>query len=123
MPAVDTRKIVNRKPAEPSSAVAARVLAAREIQRKRFMQGGESGIFCNAGMNSRQMERYCTLSQECKTLLENIIERLGLSVRACTRIIKIARTIADLADSEEIRPEHISEASGYRFLDKQNIFE
>ena len=123
MPAVDTRKIVNRKPAEPSSAVAARVLAAREIQRKRFMQGGESGIFCNAGMNSRQMERYCTLSKECKTLLENIIERLGLSVRACTRIIKIARTIADLADSEEIRPEHISEASGYRFLDKQNIFE
>jgi magnesium chelatase family protein len=73
-------------------------------------------------MNSRQMEKYCPLSDSCKALLEKIIDRMGLSARACSRIIKLARTIADLAGTEDILPEHISEAAGYRFLDKQNIF-
>ena len=74
-------------------------------------------------MNNRQIEKYCPLSPDCKQLLEKIIEHMGLSARACTRIIKLARTIADLASSPDIRPEHISEAASYRFLDKQNIFE
>ena len=117
---VDPKKLVQWKKAEPSAAVAARVLAAREIQRKRFE--GE-GIFTNAAMNNKHLEKYCPLSEECRNLLERIIDSMGLSARACTRIIKLARTIADLAGAEDILPEHLSEASAYRFLDKQNIFE
>lgn len=115
---VDARKLVHRKPAEPSEAVAARVLKAREIQRSRF--AGES-IFCNAAMTNRHIDRYCPLSPECKALLERIIERMGLSARACSRIVKLARTIADLAGQPDILPEHISEAAGYRFLDHRNL--
>lgn len=117
--AIDPRKLVERKPAEPSSVVAARVLEARRIQKERF---AADGIFCNAAMSNRMIEKYCPLSQECKNLLEKIIGHMGLSARACSRIIKLARTIADLAASADILPEHLSEAAGYRFLDKQNIF-
>ena len=74
-------------------------------------------------MNNRQLEKYCPLDEVCKDLLEKLIDRMGLSARACTRIIKLARTIADLAGCADIRPEHISEAAGYRFLDRQNIFQ
>ena len=74
-------------------------------------------------MNSSQLEQFCPLSKECRIMLEKIIERNGLSARACTRIIKLARTIADLAQAQDILPEHISEAAGYRFLDRQNIME
>jgi magnesium chelatase family protein len=95
-------------------------MAAREIQRKRFE--GES-IFCNAAMNNKQIEKYCPLSSDCQALLERIIDHMGLSARACSRIIKLARTIADLAESPDILPDHLSEASSYRFLDKQNIFD
>ena len=117
---VDPKKLVEWKKAEPSAAVAARVLAAREIQRKRF--AGEV-IFCNAAMNNKHIEKYCPLSKECRILLERIIDKMSLSARACTRIIKLARTIADLAACPDILPEHLSEASAYRFLDKQNVFE
>ena len=120
MRAVDSRRLMERKPAEPSSAVAARVLRAREIQKVRF---AEDGIFCNAAMSGRMMERYCPLSPECRSVLQNIIDSMGLSARACTRIIKLARTIADLADLPDILPEHLVEAASYRFLDKQNIFD
>ena len=116
---VDPKRLVERRKAESSSTVAERVAKARMIQKKRF--AGE-GIFCNSAMNSRQIEKYCPLSDSCMALLEKLIERMGLSARACTRIIKLARTIADLADAPDILPEHISEAAGYRFLDKQDIF-
>ncbi len=118
--AIDPRKLVERRPAESSAVIAARVLRGREIQRERF---AEDGIFCNAAMNNRMLDKYCPLSPDCKSLLEKIIERMGLSARACSRIIKLARTIADLAGCADILPEHISEAAGYRFLDKRNIFE
>ena len=65
---------------------------------------------------------YCPLDKDCRDLLERIIDRMGLSARACTRIIKLARTIADLAGCADIRPEHLSEAASYRFLDRRNIF-
>ena len=120
MSPVDTRRLVNRRPAEPSSEVAARVLAAREIQGRRFSK--EKDTFCNAGMSNRQIEAFCPLDEECRKVLERLIERFGLSARACMRIIKISRTIADLAAEPDILPEHLSEAAGYRFLDKQNIF-
>lgn len=116
---IDSRKLVERQPAESSAVVAKRVLDAREIQRRRFEK---DGIFCNAAMNNRLIEKYCPLDKECRDVLEKIIDCMGLSARACTRIIKLARTIADLACSDDIRPEHLTEAAGYRFLDRQNIF-
>lgn len=117
---IDARKLVERKPAESSAEIAARVLRAREIQKQRF--DGE-GIFCNASMNNRLIEKHCPLDGGCRKLMERIIDKMGLSARACSRIIKLARTIADLEGAENIRMEHISEAAGYRFLDKQNILE
>ena len=117
---IDPRKLVERRPAESSSAIAARVLKAREIQKTRF--AGE-GIFCNASMNNRLIDRYCCLDAGCRKMMERIIEKMGLSARACSRIIKLARTIADLEGSSDIRMEHLSEAAGYRFLDKRNILE
>jgi magnesium chelatase family protein len=115
---IESRKLVERPSAEPSAVVAQRVLKARDIQRRRF---AEEGIFCNAAMNNRMIEKYCPLDDGCKILLERLIDRMGLSARACTRIIKLARTIADLAGVPDILPEHISEAAGYRFLDRQSI--
>lgn len=126
---VDAKNLVNRRPAENTATVAARVQRAREIQMKRFAEENalttdpERKVFCNSAMSNRQIEKYCPLSDDCKDLLERIIERFGLSARACSRIIKLARTIADLADLPDILPEHISEAAGYRFLDRQNIFD
>ena len=120
VPRIEARRLVDRKPAESSAAIAARVLKAREIQRKRFE--GE-GIFCNSAMNNRQTEKFCPLDRNCKELLERIIDTMGLSARACNRIIKLARTIADLDGARDIMPQHLSEAAGYRFLDRQNIFE
>ncbi len=117
---IDPRQLVERRPAESSAAIAGRVLRAREVQRARFE---DDGIFCNAAMNNRLIERYCPLSEECKAVLERIITRMGLSARACSRIIKLARTIADLAGCPSILPDHLTEAAGYRFLDKRNIFE
>ena len=117
---VQTTALVRGGKAEPSADIARRVLAAREIQRKR-LEG--SGIFTNAEMSSKQMERFCPLNEDCKQLLERLIDKLGLSARAYTRIVKIARTIADLAGSEHIAPEHLSEAASYRFLDRRNILD
>ena len=127
VPRVDARDLMNRKPAEDTATVAARVLRARKIQARRFEQENadiaapDRKIFCNSAMSNKQIEKYCPLSKDCKELLERIIERYGLSARATSRIIKLARTIADLADLPDILPEHISEAAGYRFLDRQHI--
>ncbi len=74
-------------------------------------------------MNGKQLEKFCPLDSACKDLLENIIDKLGLSARAYTRVIKIARTIADLAGSPFIQPPHLSEAALYRFLDRRNILD
>lgn len=117
---LDTRKLLDRPKGESSAAVAARVAAAREVQKARFR---EDGICTNAEMNNALMEKYCPLSNECKDLLEKIIDRLGLSARAYTRIVKISRTIADLAGCPDILPVHISEAASYRLLDRRNFGE
>lgn len=115
---VDTQSLINGKKAESSEAVAERVIRAREIQLRRF-EG--MGIYANAEMGSAQLEGFCPLSAPCKELLEKIIDRQGLSARAYTRIIKIARTIADLAGVPDILPEHLAEAAAYRFLDRRHI--
>ena len=115
---VDTQALIAGKKAESSEAVAARVVRAREIQLNRF-EG--LGIYANAEMSGAQLEEFCPLSAQCKDLLEKIIDRQGLSARAYTRIIKIARTIADLAGVPDILPEHLAEAASYRFLDRRHI--
>ena len=117
---VDTRRLIDRPKAESSAVVAARVAAARQVQAERFRA---EGINTNAEMSNAQMEKYCPLSDDCKTLLENIIERLGLSARAYSRIVRISRTLADLSGQRDILPVHISEAAGYRFLDRRNFGE
>lgn len=116
---VDTRKLVEGRKAESSATVAARVERVRELQRVRFAR---DGIFCNAEMSKRELDRYCALSPECRSLMEQIISSCGLSARAYTRILRLARTIADMEGSAEISTGHLSEAAGYRFLDKQNLF-
>ena len=100
------------------ATVAARVAKAREIQKARF--AGE-GFDTNERMMARDVEKYCVLSDEVTKILETIVSRLGLSARAYMRIIKIARTIADLEGSEYILPQHVAEASSYRFLDRRQL--
>ena len=81
-----------------------------------------SNIFTNSEMSNRMIKKYCPLSSDCKTLMENLIANLGLSARAFSRVVKLSRTIADIEQCEQIMPKHIMEAAGYRFLDKSDWF-
>ena len=116
--AVPPGKIVSAGKAEPSAMVAKRVARARRIQSERF--AGEA-ISCNAEMSNRQIEKYCSLSEECRQTMETLLERMSLSMRAYFRIIRVARTIADLEGAEKINPQHLVEAAGYRFLDRSAV--
>ena len=100
---------------ERSERIRDRVAAARERQLDRFAQ---ERIFCNAQMNPRQVARHCELTSAGEQLLERAMVRLALSARAHDRILKVARTIADLAGSGEIEPQHAAEAIQYRTLDR-----
>ncbi|MBQ9463145.1 MAG: YifB family Mg chelatase-like AAA ATPase [Bacteroidales bacterium] len=113
--AAELKRLKSAVTPEPSSVVAARVKAARGLQHRRFI--GEN-INSNAEMGNKHIERFCLLDEECNALLMSIMERMGFSMRAYFRIIKVARTIADLAASECIRPVHISEAASFRYLDR-----
>ncbi len=101
--------------AESSAEIKARVERARSVQRERFRE--ETGIEVNADMGELQIKKYCHLSPECEAILRSAFERLNLSARARSRIIKVARTIADLDMSEQILPRHVLEATGYRNFD------
>lgn len=103
---------------EPSAEVKKRVERARAIQRERFRN--EEGVNVNADMGERQIKAYCRLSPECEKILRAAFERLHLSARARSRIIKVARTIADLDCSERIEPNHILEATSYRNFDSNS---
>ena len=105
-------------PGETSAAIRERVIKARKIQEERF--ASEPGIHCNAQMNSRLMKQYAQPDEEGMNLLREAMNRLQLSARAYDRILRVSRTIADLAGSEHILSEHISEAIGYRNLDRSN---
>ncbi|MBQ5894430.1 MAG: YifB family Mg chelatase-like AAA ATPase [Rikenellaceae bacterium] len=103
---------------ESSATIRERVIRAREIQTARFE--GIEGVHTNAMMNSRMVREYCPLDSAARTLLERAMERLKLSARAYDRIIKVARTIADLAGEAQIAPSHIAEALTYRSLDRES---
>lgn len=106
--------LASDKPEETSAEVKARVERARAIQRERFIN---DGITVNANMGEKQIKEYCRLSSECEKILRNAFETLSLSARARSRIIKVARTIADLDMSPEILPQHVLEATSYRNFD------
>jgi len=116
VPAVKYRELASTQVGETSSRIRERVTAAREIQAGRF--AGVKGVYSNADMRPAEIRRICRVDDECGELLKMAITRLGLSARAYDRILKVARTIADLAGSGCIRPEHVSEAIQYRALDR-----
>ena len=103
---------------ESSETVRKRVKAARLVQAKRF---AGTGICLNGEMNAEQALRYCGLSEEDENFLEDILVKMGMSARAFVRILRIARTIADLAGSEKVERSHLAEAVSYRFLDRTGI--
>lgn len=113
VPSVRFSDLEGRGPGESSRAIRERVNRARAVQQERF---SGAGISCNAHMTGRHVKQFCPLCPESKKLLEAAVDRLGLSARGFTRIIKTARTIADLEGSADIRHHHVSEAIQYRSL-------
>ncbi|HXL72368.1 MAG TPA: ATP-binding protein, partial [bacterium] len=115
VPALKWKEISDTEPAEPSSAIRERISQARSIQQKRFT---EDGIHCNAQMNTAQLRKYCRLDEPSQALLKTAMEKFGLSARAYDRILKVARTIADLDREENLIPSYIAEAIQYRNMDR-----
>jgi len=117
VPAVNYKELRGGASPESSADIRTRVIKAREIQLNRFAAAGER-IFSNAQMGSRQIRQYCELSTDCERLLERAITQQGLSARAHDRILKVARTIADVDGCAAIETKHLAEAVQYRTLDR-----
>ena len=101
---------------EPSAAIRARVVEARQRQEERF--AGMAGVHCNADMRSRDLADFCRLDKAGQSRMRGLIQELDLSARAYDRVLKVARTVADLAGSEDVKDEHVFEASRWRELDR-----
>jgi magnesium chelatase family protein len=117
VPAVNYKELRSNSTPEDSATIRDRVLRAREVQLNRFAAAGER-IYSNAQMGPRQIRTYCELSSDCERLLERAMQQQGLSARAHDRILKLARTIADLDGAAEIQSKHIAEGIQYRTLDR-----
>ena len=117
VPAVKFKELSAKEHSENSEAIRERVMQAREIQLNRY--GGNPHIFNNSDMGSKEVKKYCKLDSSGEELLKMAMTKLGLSARAYDRILKVSRTIADLENSLEIKPNHISEAIQYRSLDRE----
>ncbi len=117
VPSVKYKDLEKKSTGEPSAKIKERVNAAREIQQKRFADA--SGIYSNSQMTTKMVDEYCCLGESEKSLLKSAFERLGLSARAHNRILKVARTIADLDASKDIKAQHLAEAIQYRSLDRK----
>ena len=122
--AVPFSELSKMKPGEPSAVIRERVIKARLIQEERFssLPTGESGergrIHCNAQMTERMLHKYAEPDEASLDMLRMAMEKLSLSARAYSRILKVARTIADLEGAEKVQNHHIAEAIGYRNLDR-----
>lgn len=115
---VPFEKMAEQKPGESSAVIRERVIKARKIQEERF--ANHPGIYCNAQMESKLLQEYAVPDTQGLQLLRNAMSRLNLSARAYDRILKVARTIADLEGASSIKPHHLAEAIGYRNLDREN---
>jgi magnesium chelatase family protein len=118
VPAVRYRELIGRSSGEASSVIRERVNRARRLQLDRFHG---TSLYCNAQMGARELQAWCEVDSAGQRLLELAVNRLGLSARAYTRILKVARTIADLDDGGLIQPQHLSEAIQYRSLDRTAV--
>jgi magnesium chelatase family protein len=115
---VPFRELSDARPSERSEKIRERVILARQVQEERFE--GMNGVYCNAQMSAKQLRKVCQLGETGQMILKNAMEKLGLSARAFDRILKVSRTIADLAGAGEISSEHLAEAINYRSLDRDN---
>jgi magnesium chelatase family protein len=111
-------ELTDKKEYEKSDSIRKRVETAREVQEKRFEENED--IHCNAQMATRELKKICQIDSAGNQLLKTAMDRLNLSARAYDRIVKVSRTIADLAGSDDILPEHLAEAIQYRSLDREN---
>jgi magnesium chelatase family protein len=118
VPAVPYKELSNDYAGEKSDSIRNRVSEARELQLERFTN---DKIFANGQMKTRHMKKYCVLTADAQSLLDTAMQRLGLSARAYSRILKVSRTIADLDASADIDSRHIAEAIQYRTLDRGQI--
>ena len=115
---VPVSQLNKEEKAESSAVIRARVVAARAIQTARFKD--TPGVHCNAQMTSKQTRSFCAITDECRNIMEMAMNRLGLSARAYDRILRVARTIADLEAAPDITPDHLKEAITYRSLDRDS---
>jgi magnesium chelatase family protein len=110
-PSLEYDELRERPRAEASATIRARVNLAREAQRRRY-EG--SGLGCNAHIGAKQLDIYCVMSPDCEKLMRDAFSRLAMTARSYDRLLRVARTIADLDHSEEILPPHLAEAIQYR---------
>jgi magnesium chelatase family protein len=115
VPAVPYKELSNSRATESSETIRMRVVAARNVQLRRFF---DEKIYTNAQMGPRHLRKYCVLTPECEKIMENAVTKLGFSARGYDRILKVSRTIADLAGEDALSPKHLSEAVQYRTLDR-----
>ena len=116
VPGLRYQELASKDAGENSDVIRARVNAARSIQLRRFQK---TKLHANAQMGAKDIKRYCAVKDDAEKLLETAINKLGLSARAYSRVLKVGRTIADLAGSEDIQSSHIAEAIQYRSLDRR----
>ena len=117
VPRLTSDELDQKLTGESSKTIRERVNRARNRQIERYKDRNE--IYCNAHLGPKDVRKFCRLDEETKKLLHLAVEKFGLSARAYDRILKVALTIADIDDSEDIKPEHISEAIQYRSLDRK----